>query len=298
VTRISDRVVDHLRAVTDAPDFRGTRYRILHDLGRGGMGVVFEAEDVELQRRVAIKVLATELVSPMAVERMRHEARVIAGLEHPGIVPLHDVGELPDGRIFYAMKLVRGSTLEDFIRQRRGTTELLRLFLRVCEAVGFAHSRNVVHCDLKLTNIMTGEFGEALVMDWGLATGAGDGVIAGTPGYMPPEQQRGEPVDATADVFALGTILERILASSGERSPRRLKAIWVKATAMNKKDRYANAAELSADVARYLDDQPLSAYRENPLERAGRWLDRNRALVAVVLAYLAMRTIVLLFFHR
>lgn len=298
MTSLSDRVVQHLRTVADAPDFSSTRYRIVQELARGGMGVVYEAEDQELQRRVAIKVLATELVSPDAAERMRREARVIAGLEHPGIVPLHDAGELPDGRVFYAMKLVRGSTLEEFLRRHPGTTEVLRLFLRISEAVAFAHAGGVVHRDLKPANVMVGEFGEVLVMDWGVAATVGQGArqIAGTRGYMPPEQERGEAVEATADVFALGTMFQKML--EGESLPRRLKAIGIKATAAARIDRYANAGELAADVARYLDDRPVEAYRENALERLGRWLDRNRALVAVVLAYLVMRAIVLLMTHR
>src|SRR6202030_1109518 len=105
-----------------------------------------EAEDLELQRRIAIKVLATEIASPESEERMRAEARVIAQLEHPGIVPLHDSGTLPDGRVFYAMKLVRGRTFSEITAP---ATEVLRLFLRVCEAVAFAHARGVIHCDLK-----------------------------------------------------------------------------------------------------------------------------------------------------
>jgi serine/threonine protein kinase len=300
MTSISDRTVQHLRLVAEAPDFRGTRYQIGRVLARGGMGVVYEAQDQELQRSIAIKVLATELVSSHDVERMRREARIVAGLEHPGIVPLHDFGVLPDGRAFYAMKLVRGVTLDAFAARTSGTTELLRLFLRICEAVAFAHARGIVHCDLKPDNIMVGEFGEALVMDWGVAAGLGEPArgLAGTRGFMPPEQERGETLDATADVFALGTILRRMLEGSGQSVSRRLKAIYGKAAAAVRSDRYRNAGELADDVARFLDDRPLTAYRENGIERLGRWLDRNRALVAVVLAYLVMRAIILLIVHR
>jgi len=110
MTWIGDDAVARLRTIAEEPDFGGTRYRLLREIARGGMGVVYEAEDLELQRRVAIKVLAPELGSRDAAERMLAEARVIAQLEHPGIVPLHDAGVLSDGRVFYVMKMIRGRT--------------------------------------------------------------------------------------------------------------------------------------------------------------------------------------------
>jgi serine/threonine protein kinase len=298
MTWLSDDAVAHLRAIADEPDFGATRYRIVRELARGGMGVVYEAEDLELHRRVAIKVLATEIASRQSEERMRAEARVIANLEHPGIVPLHDTGTLPDGRVFYAMKLVRGRTLSEIDAP---ATEVLRLFLRVCEAVAFAHARGVIHCDLKPANVMVGEFGEVLVMDWGVARSLNVGPeadarsVMGTPGFMSPEQEQGLPLGATTDVFALGAMLHTIVAAP---FPRRLAAIIEKATAADPARRYPSARELAADIARYVDGQPVNAYRESPLERLGRWLERNRALVAVVIAYLVMRAIVLLVAHR
>ena len=272
MTFLADDAVARLRKIADQPDFSGTRYRILRELARGGVGVVYEAEDIELQRNVAIKVLATD------------EARVIAKLEHPGIVPVHDAGTLPDGRVFHVMKLVRGRTLE--------ATDPLRLFLRVCEAVAFAHSRGVIHCDLKPSNIMVGEFGEVLVMDWGNAKAIGEAARGGTRGFMPPEQERGEPLDPTADVFALGCILRMMVAAP---VPRRMAAIITKCTAAN---RYPTAKELAVDVAHFIDGEPVSAHRENVIERAGRWLDRNRAVVALIIGYLIMRAIVALVAHR
>lgn len=286
MTWLADDAVARLRAIADEPDFGATRYRVLRELARGGMGVVYEAEDLELQRQVAVKVLATELASRDAVERMRAEARVIARLEHPGIVPLHDAGALPDGRVFYVMKLVRGRTLAE--------SDNLRVFLRVCEAVAFAHARGVIHCDLKPSNVMVGEFGEVLVMDWGVAKSIGQSANAGTRGFMPPEQERGEALDATADVFALGSMLRMMVT----KPPRRLAAIIEKSTSDDRSARYPSARELAADVARFIDGEPVSAHRETILERAGRWLDRNRALVALILGYLVMRAIVLLVAHR
>ena len=296
---LSDATLDHLRAVAEEPDFSTTRYSITGEIGRGGMGVVYEAEDRELRRRVALKVLATEVASTDAVARLRAEARTIAGLEHPGIVPVHDSGELPDGRAWYAMKLVRGASLQAFLSDARTRVELLRLFLRICEPVAFAHAHGVVHRDLKPENVMIGSFGEVLVMDWGVATaiGASDGpaVIAGTRGFMAPEQERGDAVDARADVFALGQVLRLLVANDGKRVPRQLRAIIAKATAREVADRYANAQSLADDVARHLDGGPVEAYRENAIERSGRWLNRNRALVAMILAYLIMRVLVFFF---
>ena len=292
MTWLSDNAVAHLRAVTELPDFSGTRYRLHGELARGGMGVVYEAEDIELCRRVAIKVLASELASEDAVERMRAEARTIARLEHPGIVPLHDVGLLPDGRLWYAMKLVRGRRLDEL---QAPTTELLRVFLRICEAVAFAHANGIVHCDLKPENVMLGDFGEVLVMDWGVARqpGANDALVAGTRGFMAPEQEQGAAasIGPSTDVYALGATLRTLLPA---KLPRPLAAICAKATAAEQRDRYATARELADDVSRWLDGQPVSAYRENAVELAGRWLSRNRVLVTIVIAYLVMRVIVIL----
>jgi eukaryotic-like serine/threonine-protein kinase len=296
MTWLSDNAVAHLRAVAELPDFSGTRYRLQRELARGGMGVVYEAEDVELRRRVAIKVLASELASDDAVERMRTEARTIAGLEHPGIVPLHDVGLLPDGRLWYAMKLVRGRRLDEL---QAPTPERLRVFLRICEAVAFAHANGIVHCDLKPENVMLGDFGEVLVMDWGLARAQGtdDALVAGTRGFMAPEQEQGAAalIGPATDVYALGVILHTLLPG---KIPRALAAVCAKATAATPRDRYATASDLAGDVSRWLDGQPVSAYRENALELAGRWLSRNRALVTIVIAYLIMRVIVIFWVRR
>jgi hypothetical protein len=192
------------------------------------------------------------------------------------------------------MKMVRGRTLvEDRQSCLSGQTGLsvLHIVLRVCEAVAFAHSRGVIHCDLKPENVMVGEFGEVLVMDWGVANMAG----AGTRGFMPPEQERGEPVDARADVYALGAMLNMMSPSP---RPRRLTAIVEKCMAADRQSRYANAGELAADLARFIDGQPVSAHRDTIFERAWHWILRNRALVALILGYLVMRVVVLLLAHR
>ena len=168
MTRLSDAALEHLRDVAEWPELTGNRYEIVGALGQGGMGTVFLARDRELEREVALKVLRAAASSPDTALRLRRESRILARLEHPGIVPVHDVGRLPDGRVYYVMKLVRGVRLDQYARAAV-LTDLLRLFLRICETIGFAHAQGVVHRDLKPGNIMVGAFGEVLVMDWGIA---------------------------------------------------------------------------------------------------------------------------------
>jgi len=175
VNWLSDQLVNHLRAVSDLPDLSGTKYRLLEKFAAGGMGTIYLAEDTQLQRRVALKVLHLPEVSSELSARMWREARVIAKLEHPSIVPVHDVGELPDGRVFYVMKFVQGQRLDQYANAENELPNRLRIFQKICEAVAFAHANGVIHRDLKPENIMVGAFGEVLVMDWGLAKIATEG---------------------------------------------------------------------------------------------------------------------------
>jgi serine/threonine protein kinase len=280
---LSDDAVAHLREITELPDLSGTRYELVRELGRGGMGVVYEVRDGELARNVAMKVVE---------EEWRAEARIIAALEHPGIVPVHDAGVLPDGRLYYTMKLVRGIGLDAWAKQNHGLTERLRLFARICEPVAFAHANGVVHRDLKPENVMVGEFGAVLVMDWGVARSGieDDRLIVGTPGYMAPEQTRGDRADARSDVYALGAVLAFLIR--GDASPRPLAAVIARAMASDPAVRYADAQALAEDVLRYLDQEPVSAYRESIAERAVRWITRHRALLTLMAAYIVMRVIV------
>lgn len=245
---LSDNKIDYLREVAAQPDFSGTKYKLLKELASGGMGTVFLAEDPELTRQVAIKVLNVTEMTDDTRRRMLREAQIIARLEHPGIVPVHDVGTLPDGRIYYAMKLVRGKRLDEYTREVTSNNDRLRKFQSVCDAVAFAHSHGVVHRDLKPQNIMIGSFGEVLVLDWGVAKIVREhqpdlsevdtlrmshnppkhivsdettthGTIIGTPNYMSPEQARGDTalVDERSDVYSLGSILYFLLT---DQSPR------------------------------------------------------------------------------
>ncbi len=287
-----------MRRIVDEPDLAGTRYRLIEQIARGGMGAVWEAEDIELGRRVALKVLP--VWDTNSSDLLLREARTLARLEHPGIVPVHDAGTLSDGRVFYVMKLVQGERL-DQAKERMSRAELLRLFQRICEPVSFAHSRGVVHRDLKPENVMVGEFGEVLVMDWGVAKLQGAGQeqgIIGTPDYMAPEQAAGENdrVDERSDVYGLGGILKFLMVGHGV--PKPLAAICAKALAQNPDARYTSAAALAADVGRFLEGEPVSVYRENIFEIAQRWVSRHETLVLLVLAYLLMRALLLYLLGR
>ena len=166
---LSDQRLNHLRELAAHPDFASSKYRVIRELARGGMGTVYLAEDTELNRQVAVKVINTPESSSDLRERMIREAQIIAQLEHPGIVPVHDVGTLSDGRVFYAMKYVRGSRLDEYAAEVDSLKDRLRKFQAVCDAVAFAHAHGVIHRDLKPQNIMIGSFGEVLVLDWGVA---------------------------------------------------------------------------------------------------------------------------------
>jgi len=287
VTWLSDDAVARVRAAASEPDLTGTRYRLVGPLASGGMASVWIAEDTTLGRTVALKVL----------DEPDQEARTVARLEHPSIVPVHDAGSLADGRAFVAMKYVEGRRFDDFARDATPAARL-RAFQRICEAAAFAHARGIVHRDLKPQNVVVGEFGEVVVLDWGLARpiDARDEsrTIAGTPGFMAPEQARGESarVDARADVYALGAILQGLLADS--RPAKRIEAVRRRAMAPEPEDRYPDASALAADVARFLDGLPVSAYRESAVERLGAWAARNRAALLLVAAYLAMRAAIAL----
>jgi serine/threonine protein kinase len=201
------------------------RFQVARIIGTGGMGRVELVHDRRLLRDIAWK---------RGDARLLREARILAQLEHPGIVPVHDMGFGKDGEAFFAMRVVRGRSLAEILRgadcERRAA--LARSLQRAAEAVAYAHHRGVVHRDLKPANIMIGDFGEAQVVDWGLATvlAEADDPIpegvrralagfetgrAGTPGFMSPEQEQGLAADRRSDVFGLGKILERIFTPGG-----------------------------------------------------------------------------------
>ena len=198
-------------------------------LGAGGMAHVEVALDVALQRRVAKKIIAPRLqASSIAVRLFLREAQITAQLDHPAIVPVHEVGIDPAGRLYFTMKLVEGSTFKKWVKELPerplgpdDLADLVETIIKLCDALAFAHSRGVIHGDLKPDNVMVGTFGAVYLMDWGLAriqdgasTRTSEALVStdkesvgGSPSYMAPEQARGQTIDACTDVFAIGALL-------------------------------------------------------------------------------------------
>jgi len=266
----------------------GERYDLGTVIGRGGMGEVRIARDTRIHRDVAVKLLRSTQRDDETVGRFFREARVQGVLEHPAVVPVHDLGIDPAGNPYFVMKRLTGTTLADVLASpntevgaRWPRRTLLARIVDICLAVEFAHTRGVIHRDLKPANLMFGDFGEAYVLDWGLArladdrevapdvaplsgddvgyTNAGD--LLGTPGYMSPEQARGDRVDARTDVFALGCILYEVLARA-PALPRGLPGISATLTT-----RGHRPSTRVADVPPELDDLCARATAATPAER-------------------------------
>ena len=210
-------------------------------LGIGGMGEVRKVLDPNLNCYLAMKIMHKRLMDDeVMTQRFHQEARIIASLQHPSIPPVHEIGNIEDGRPFFTMREIRGNSLANILRSKRENVEnwnlrkLISIFQQVCSTIAFAHAQNIIHRDLKPANIMVGEFGEVLVVDWGLAKiidtteNKSDsasvvshppsslitmwGTVQGTPAYMSPEQAKGENLDERSDVYALGSILYEILS--------------------------------------------------------------------------------------
>ena len=304
-----------------------TRYAVLEEFARGGHATVAIARDRNLRRIVAIKSLKKENGNPSgSVDAFVSEAKVTAQLDHPAIIPIYGLTGDGNHGVHLSMKLVNGKTLRDYLRnlklnyKSRGIKNFdeaallrkrLELFLRVCDAVAYAHHRNIMHRDLKPENIMLGEYMEVYVMDWGLAKAiskegeekAEDMKIVGTPRYFSPEALRGERCDARADIFSLGLILQEIVTLrfaiggkdekecmerivNGEVEPiehlfrwridKALKAIILKATAYRVVDRYRSVSELAEDLRRYMGGLSVSAYPDNVFMKLSRYFFRRR----------------------
>jgi serine/threonine-protein kinase len=292
-------------------------YELLRELGSGGMGVVYEARQRSLQRIVALKMLRSDrLVSTADRQRFQAEAEAVAALDHPHLVPIHEVGEL-EGQAYFTMKLVRGGNLAqrlpDFVTDHRAAAQLL---VRVARAVHHAHQRGVLHRDLKPSNILLDSDGSPYVTDFGLAkrleSGADltqSGAIVGTPGYMAPEQATGKKgtVTTAADVYGLGAVLYALLTGrppfTGEtpldtltkvreqepeapsktnpRVHRDLEAICLKCLEKEPQRRYVSAEILADDLERWLKGESIHARPVGRLARVQRWCRRKPGLAGL-----------------
>ena len=275
-------------------DATGPRYERRGLLGVGGMGRVYAAWDRVLGREVALK----EATTPALAARLAREARITAQLEHPGIVSVYDAGIGPDGRPWYAMRMVRGRTLAACIADCRSTQDRLDLVARLhdaCQAVASAHAMGVAHRDLKPNNIMVGEFGETQVVDWGLAgpvpeVAADWARIApgsnrraeGTSRYMSPEQAEGAPASFAADVWSLGVTLGELLGTADDL-PAELITIHRHATRPDPAGRYPNAGALAEDLGHWLEGRRVTAHEYSARELLLRLYQAWRAPIGVAL---------------
>ena len=322
----------HLPPLLDAPDLgqrlgagTATRYHLGRLLGAGGIGRVLLVEDRNLHRDIAIKTPLPWLTGDAAaVEAFIAEARITSSLEHPGIVPVHDLDLSADGQVFYAMRRVHGRSLGAVIDEALDSgvrpaaiatpNDIVTLLLKACDPLAYAHHRGVVHLDLKPDNIMLGDFGEVLVLDWGSSSSGEHGGRPGsdqfgTPAFMSPEQARLEPTDARSDVYSLGATLFQMLflrfpldapdvatllarKRDGELDPplpheldahnRPLAAIALHAMAADPEERYPSVQALATDLRAYQAGHAVAAYRSPWHERVQRWLRRWWRVLATV----------------
>lgn len=310
----------HLRYLGD--------YELLDEIARGGMGVVYRARQASLSRVVAVKmILVGNLADESAVRRFRQEAAAAAGLDHPHIVPIYEVGE-HDGQHYFSMGYVPGSSLAERLKQGPlPAHEAAELVLSIAAAVQYAHEQGVIHRDLKPANILLDEQGRPRVTDFGLAKVTSQdqsltrtGQAVGTPGYMPPEQVQNEPIGPTADVYALGAILYALVTGrppfqaatpldtmlqviSAEPAsprtlnpavPRDLETIVLKCLEKRTEWRYQAARDLAGELRRFQNGEPITARPPGVVERGLRWLGKQRQGVALVLIAVAVSMFALL----
>lgn len=273
-----------------------TGYRILHEIGRGGMGSVYLAERAgrDFAHRVAIKVIKPGILSDSLADRFRRERQILATLNHPNIAHLHDGGETEDGAPYIVMEYVAGRTLRDWLAQDNpGRDERIALFYQIARAVGFAHQNLVIHRDLTPGNVLVTSDGQAKLIDFGIARPqqADDGPasqsrfsgLSLTPGFAAPERQEGLASNTLVDIYSLGKLLAFML---GDDVPPELSALARKAAAPDPSDRYSSVSDMIDDLDRYQAGKTVSAYGGTPLYRLGKFIRRERAFAALMVAIL------------
>ncbi len=316
----------HLFAGPEVPEAAGERlgrfgdYDLIREIGRGGMGVVYEARQISLGRVLALKMIPGGAPAPEDdLRRFRLEAEAVAHLDHPNIVPIHEVG-VQEGRPFYSMKLLDGGNLaRNAGRLRPDRKATAGLVADIARAIDHAHRRGILHRDLKPANILLDGRGVPHVADFGLARRAGAqdgptraGEVLGTPAYMAPEQAEGRPgaVTAAADVYGLGAILYELLAgrppfggdsalevlgkvresepvrprSLDPKVPRDLETICLKCLEKDPARRYGSAGDLADDLDRWRRGEPIAARRASAVERALKWARRRPTTAALLVA--------------
>jgi serine/threonine protein kinase/dienelactone hydrolase len=307
------------------------KYKIVEEVGRGGMGIVYKAEDIRLQRTVALKFLPPHLVDSAELkERFLIEARAAAALSHPNICVIHEVGD-DEKRPFIAMEFVEGETLRDRIKKKSLTTEdALTITIQVAAGLGDAHQKGIVHRDIKSANIMVTAKGQAKVMDFGLAKLRGGSSLTksqttlGTVAYMSPEQAKGEEVDGRTDLWSLGVVLYEMLTGElpfkGDRDlsiihsivhedpktikvrkppvPVELQQVVARALKKNREARYGSAGDMLKDLKAYEMSLQLERSGALSLKTLIRRLRRPAVAVPTVLAVAATATLAVWFFNR
>ncbi|BBM82553.1 WD40 repeat domain-containing serine/threonine protein kinase [Candidatus Uabimicrobium amorphum] len=298
-------------------------YKVLSELGRGGMGIVFKALDTKLNRFVALKVITNQRVSELNVRRFIQETKAVAALQHPNIIQIFDAGQEP--KMYFAMEYVNGQSMRDKLSELQGKYQDCAIIMqKLCSALQYVHEKRIIHRDIKPDNIMLDEAGEPKLMDFGLAKMIDEnnslsrqGDVVGTPFYMSPEQTQGQKVDSRSDIYSLGASFYQMLTGRtvfqgnmyiqivykicnddpiaprmlDSDIPKDLELICLKCLEKSKERRYQTAQDLKQDIENYLQHKPISV-KVNILHNMRKWCYRHKFLTAsIFLAAILMAVI-------